>query len=131
MNTHPPPSLADAAESTQQRLVHSREQIGRWLEQDAQAAADATVLGRALRGALPLLNGLRAHTGAGVVLGALAQAWLRSAAPAAPMPPGNTAVLDVAVALAIRHPKTTLATVGIAGLGLLWWRRSCARSPRP
>jgi hypothetical protein len=84
-------------------------------------------MGCAVRSALPLLGGLRAHPGTAVVLGALAQAWLRPGppAPSSLRPPP----LDLAIALARRHPRTSLVAAGITGLALWWWSRTSSRPP--
>jgi hypothetical protein len=113
----------------QLRLVHSRTQIARWLEQDRLTPPASSVLGCAVRNALPLLGGLRANPGATVVLGALAQAWLR---PGPPPPATDSAMrppLDLAIALARRHPRTSLVAVGITGLALWWWSRPATAQP--
>lgn len=132
MNTPTPVSRTLPASSAQLRLAESRAQIARWLEQDRQAPAASSALGCAVRSALPLLGGLRAHPGTAVVLGALAQAWLRSGPP----PPARDSAmrqspldLGLAIALARHHPRTSLVAVGITGLALWWWSRSSARQP--
>lgn len=128
MNTPTPFSLALPASSAQLRLAESRAQIARWLEQDRQAPA-ASALGCAVRSALPLLGGLRAHPGTAVVLGALAQAWLRSGPPPPARDNAMRPPLDLAIALVRRHPGTSLVAVGITGLALWWWSRSSSRPP--
>jgi hypothetical protein len=130
MNTPTPVSQALPAGSAQLRLAHSRAQIARWLEQDHQAPAASSALGCAVRSALPLLGGLRAHPGTAVVLGALAQAWLRSGPP--PSPVGNGFMRppwDLVITFARRHPGTSLVAVGITSLALWWWSRSSNRQP--
>ena len=118
------------ASGAQRRLAHSRTQIARWLEHDRQAPHAASTLGRAVRTALPLLDGLRAHPGAAVVLGALAQAWLRSG-PSAPLQTRTAHPLALALVLARRHPKAVLAAAGAVGLALWWAGRSPSRPPPP
>ncbi|MFC3685249.1 hypothetical protein [Hydrogenophaga luteola] len=130
MNTPTPFSQALPASSAQLRLAESRAQIARWLELDRQAPAASSALGCAVRSALPLLGGLRAHPGTAVVLGALAQAWLRSGPP--PSPVGSGFIRppwDLAITLARRHPRTSLVAVGVTGLALWWLSRSSSRPP--
>jgi hypothetical protein len=126
MNTVTPPSLP--ASEGQLRLAHSRAQIAQWLEQDRQAPAASSALGCAMRSALPLLGGLRSHPGTAVVLGALAQSWLRTGPPPSDRD-GAMRPLDMAIMLARRHPATTLVTLGATGLALWWWNRSSTRPP--
>lgn len=124
MNTLTPPTLP--ASGAQLRLAHSRAQIAQWLEQDLASPTASSALGCAMRSALPLLGGLRSHPGTAVVLGALAQSWLRSG----PSPNvRNSAMdpLDMAITLARRHPRATLVTVGVTGMALWWWSRSSTR----
>lgn len=130
MNTPPPPIQTADPSGAQLRLAHSRARIARWLEQDRHAPPLASALGCAVRSALPLLGGLRAHPGTAVVLGALAQAWLRGGSPPPPMDsPVRPPPLDLAIALARRHPRTSLVAVGITGVALWWWNRSSTRQP--
>lgn len=128
MNTPAPVTRTLPNSSAQLRLAQSRTHIARWLEQDLQAPAASSALDCAVRSALPLLGSLRAHPGTAVVLGALAQAWLRSGRSS---PAGDSALrpLEVALSLARRHPRTTLVTVGATGLALWWWNRSSHHPP--
>lgn len=129
MNTPTPLAQTVDASGAQLRLVHSRAQIARWLEQDHQAPAASSALGCAVRSALPLLGSLRAHPGTAVVLGALAQAWLRSGPPPPARDNAMRPPLDLAIALVRRHPGTSLVAVGITGLALWWWNRSATGQP--
>ncbi|NIC40855.1 hypothetical protein [Aquabacterium sp. A08] len=128
MNTPAPVARTLPTSSAQLRLAQSRAQIALWLEQGLQAPAASSSLDCAVRSALPLLGSLRAHPGTAVVLGALAQAWLRSGRSSHA---GDSALrpLDVALSLARRHPRITLVTVGFTGLALWWWNRSSHHLP--
>lgn len=128
MSTPTPLARTLPTSSAQLRLAHSRSQIAHWMDQDRQAPAASSALDCAVRSALPLLSGLSAHPGTAVVLGALAQAWMRSGHPS-PAADGTLRPLDVALSLARRHPRTTLVTVGVTGLALWWWNRSSHRPP--
>lgn len=130
MNTVTPVPQGGTASGAQERLVHSRAQIDRWLAQDLQTPGTSSALGSAVRNALPLLNGLRTHPGTAVVLGALAQAWLRSSSPA-PSHESTPRPLDVVVTMTRRHPKTALITAGVTGLALWWWNRAPTRQLPP
>lgn len=128
MTTATPVSRTVPASGAQRRLGQSRSQIAHWLEQDRRTPVASSALDCAVRSALPLLGGLGAHPGTAVVLGALAQAWLRSG-PSAPARGNTQRPLDLALSLARRHPRTTLVTVGVTGLALWWWTHSSYRPP--
>jgi hypothetical protein len=87
--------------AAQQRLLHSRAHIARWLEH-TPAPAGPSVWVHAVQTALPVLQSPQGQTGVAVV-GVLAH-WAR------------------------KHPKSSLLLAG-AGALLWWWQRSAARPP--
>lgn len=115
MNTITPASRVPSTGGAQLRLAQTRAQIAHWLEKDSEVPAASSDLGGALRNALPLL-------------GVLAQACLKSGPPP-PARDSTLGLLDSAIALARRHPRTTLLAAGITGLALWWQIRPAARPP--
>jgi hypothetical protein len=91
----------DRLAAAQQKLLHSRAHIARWLEH-TPTPAGPSVWVNAVQTVLPVLQSPQGQTGLAVV-GVLAH-WTR------------------------KHPKSTLLLVGTGAL--LWWlQRSAARPP--
>jgi hypothetical protein len=131
MSSLPLVPRAVAISSAQQGLALSRSQIAQWLEREHQAPPAPSTLGCAVRSALPLFGGLRAHPATAVVLGALAQAWLRPDSPTPATVGSRSPQWDIGITFARRHPATSLLAVGLTGLALWWWSRSSNRqTPR-
>jgi len=124
------PSLTAEARAVlaSDRLVHNRERLSGWLEQDRLDQATRSRSGW-LAGALPpVLKDLDVQPLAMLAVGALAQAYAHRTRATSVQPLGLQ-LMGTALSVVRRHPKVSLTVAAVAGVA--WWWSHGRRNPYP